>query len=403
MSLKVGRKGRLYLCEEAGTNGANGGAYGGIQDASNGSNTLSAAANAVRHVDYKFNYDPYGRVNSSEKKTSPGQVVTFDRRAVASLETLSGLIRPSGTLNTVPEATEIFKAGFGSISNVTLSTTISDASPSATEFDLASVTGLVAGTSFISIVVSGRKYARLVTNIAGSTVTVAPALPSAPADGAVVKAGISYKLTTDLSISLAALYCLSSYRREHRGIGIDKLSFTLDANAEPMFNASGPAQKELSDAAAVADPSTFTVVGSQNPPSGIVGDVLIADTSYLTKKIVFELTNGLRARNEEYGSDTDSGHASEVYRDGRRSVSVTLDAWAETAATLQAFAKAGTVKGLFVQTGRTEGNIIALYAPRVDWKMPDTDSPDTAVNWSFKGTGLESADEANDELYLALL
>jgi hypothetical protein len=107
-------------------------------------------------------------------------------------------------------------------------------------------------------------------------------------------------------------------------------------------------------------------------------------------------------RNEEFGSNSDTGQASELFRDGRRSVAVSLDAFVETAASLHDFAVAGTKKSLFVQNGRTEGNIVAVYCPIVYWKVPDTDSPDTATNWSFKGTALESADGANDEYLLAI-
>ena len=54
------------------------------------------------------------------------------------------------------------------------------------------------------------------------------------------------------------------------------------------------------------------------------------------------------------------------------------------------------------QTGRTEGNIVGVYAPVVEWKVPGTDDPDEEVNWSFEGTALESADGQNDELSLGL-
>jgi hypothetical protein len=403
MSLNIGRKGRLYVVKEAGAGGGNGAGYGQKQDASNGANTLSAAANAVRHTDFKFSFNPFNRANSTEKKTSPGQAVVFDRRATANLDSIGGLIRPSGVLNTLPEADKIFEAAFGSKSNVTLSTTINDAAATTTSATLTSVVGLVIGTSALLFVVAGKKYVRFVTNVVGSVVTWAPALPAAPANVSAVKSGIVYKLTTDLAISLAALHVLPGFRRECRGIGIDKFTVTLDNNAEPMFSASGPAQTELNDANAVADPGTFTVVGSQNPPSGIVGDVLIGGTSYLSKKASVDLSNGLRVRNEEFGANAETGLASEVFRDGRRSVGVSLDAFVETAATVHDFAIAGTQKSFFAQNGRTEGNIVALYCPIVNWNVPDTDAPDSASNWSFKGTALESSDGANDEFYLALM
>lgn len=402
MGLKIGRKGRLYLVEEAGASGGNEAGYGQLQDGSDGSNTLSAAARACRHIDFKFSYDPFGRVNSTEKKTSPGQVVQFDRRPVANLDTLVGLLRPSGVIGTDPECAPILKAAFGASHKAALTTTLNDPAATTTQAILTSVVGLEVGDPIL-LIVDGKKYARFVTTVGGPGATVwTPALPAAPANGSAVKSGIKYKLTTDLAVSLAMLHCLTSFRRECRGIGIDKLSIMLDANSEPQFSASGPAQKELTDAAAVADPVTFTTVGG-NPPSGIVGETYIAGVSYLIKKAQIDLTNALAVRNEEYGSNADTGEASEVYRDGRRSVAISLDAFAETPATLHDFAIAGTRKSFFNQTGRTEGNIVAVYLPIVDWKVPDTDAPEGPSNWSFKGTALESADEANDEAFLAFL
>jgi hypothetical protein len=58
MGLKIGRKGRLYVVKEAGTLGGNGAGYGQMQDGSSTSNTLSSAAKALRHIDFKFTDDP---------------------------------------------------------------------------------------------------------------------------------------------------------------------------------------------------------------------------------------------------------------------------------------------------------------------------------------------------------
>ena len=402
MSLNVGRRGRLYVVQEAGSLGGNGAGYGQVQDGASASNTLSAAARALRHVDFRFAYDPFDRVNSDEKKTSPGQVATFDRRAKATLNSLVALLRPSGTLNTTPECDPVLLAAFGAKTNVTLSTTIASGAAIG-GCTLTSGAGLAVG-DVLQIVVSAKLYARFITAVDTGTgvVTWAPNLPSAPAGGAVVKAGITYKLTTDLAISLAMLHCLPGFRRECRGIGLDKFSLAMDANLDPRFTVSGPAQKQLNDATAVADPATFTTVGG-NPPSGIIGECYIANVLYLMKKASVEITNSLSVRNEEVGANTDSGEASEVYRSGRRSVDVALDAFVETAATLHDFAVAGTTKSFFKQNGRTNGNIVAVYCPKVYWRPPETDSPEGPSNWSFKGTALESADSMNDEAILGIV
>ena len=124
MALSIGRKGRVYVVQEAGSLGGNGAGYDQVQDGTSASNILSAAANAVRHEDFKFTFDPFDRVNSTEKKTSPGHVYNFDRRTKANLSSLVALLRPSGVLNTIPESDKVLKAAFGATTSPALSTTI---------------------------------------------------------------------------------------------------------------------------------------------------------------------------------------------------------------------------------------------------------------------------------------
>jgi hypothetical protein len=384
MSLNIGRRGKIYGKLE-------GGGYATLQ--------ALLATNALRHIDFQASYDPFGRVNSAEKKDSPGTVVQFDRRVQAALGNLTGLIRPSGTLNTLPEASFVFEAAFGSKTNVTLATTIASGA-AVGGATLTSAVGLSVNDPLV-LIVAGLKYVRFITAVdTGTGVTTwAPNLPGVPAGGSTVKAAIAYKLTTSLATSIMLLHALPGFRRELRGIGIDKLQMMFDANEEARFVASGPAQQQLSDAAAIdVSGLAFTTVGG-NPPSGLVGDLYIGNTAYLFKKLGVDLTNGVVARNSEYGNN---GLASEVYRDGRRTVGLTLDAFVETAATLYDLTKAGTYASLMKQTGRTEGNIVALYCPKVNWSVPDTGNGDNAVDWSFKGTALETADGSNDETILAI-
>lgn len=384
MALQIGRKGRLYTKLETG-------GYATTQ--------TIAGSNALRHIDVKFDFNPFNRVNSPEKKQSPGQVTIFDRRMTAGLGSLSGLLRPSGTLNTLPECSPVLEAAFGSKTNVTLDTTIASGAAigGAT---LTAATGLAVGDGLLLIDgTTGLLHVRRITavNTGTGVTTWAPNLPNAPAGGSQVRAGISYKITTDLALSLVFLHCLPNFRREMRGVAIDKLGVAFDANEEPRFTASGPGQRQYSDAAAVADPTTFTTVGG-NPPSGLIGDLYIGNTAYLFKKFSMDMTNGMALRNQEYNGNA----ATEVYRRDRQQITCKLDAFAETAATLYDLAKAGTTAGVFKQTGRTVGNIVALALPKVNWDVPDTSDGDAEVDWSFSGLALESADSANDQAYLYL-
>lgn len=381
MALQISRKGKVFVKAES----------------SYGTAVVLGATDAVRHLSTKFDYDPTNRVSSPEKKQSPGVVSRFDRRITAGLGSLEALLRPSGTLNTIPEADDVIKAAFGAATNVTLSTTIAAGGAGTTTADrLTSVSGLAVGDGILFSHQNGKKYVRVILTIASTDITWAPALPSALDDGQAAKGCITYKLTTDLAISLAIAHYLPNFSRELRGVGIDQLDIDFDGTEEARFTASGPAQKQV--AAAQSEPVAFTTVGG-NPPTGMVGELYIADTAYLHKKLSVSIKNGLKLRNEEAGND---GLATEVFRAARREITLSLEAFAETEATLYDFAEAGTNKSVFRQNGRTEGNIVALYAPTVEWKVPDTSDGDNEADWSFSGLAMESADSQNDELKLIL-
>jgi len=261
---------------------------------------------------------------------------------------------------------------------------------------LASAAGLVVGDG-LSILVAGKRYLRkIVTLPGGGVVTWAPNLPSAPADGAAVDGIITYKLTTSLSISLVIAHYLFSnnFSRELRGVGIDQLQLAFDGTEEARLIASGPAQRQITPAQAI--PASFTTVGG-NPPTGMVGELRIGNAVYLHKMLEINIANAVIVRNEEAGND---GLATEVFRNGRREITLSLEAFAETEATLYDLAEAGTNVSVFRQNGWTSGNIVAAYLPLVEFKVPETSDEDEATNWAFTATALESVDGANDELTL---
>lgn len=379
MSLSIGRKGKLFLKKEA--------AFG-VEE------TL-AATNFLRHIETNFTFDPYQRTISPERKQSPGPTSLFDRRQVAALASLTGLLRPSGVLNTVGECDPILECGFGAKTNVTLSTTIASggAVGGAT---LTSAAGLAKGDALI-LVVGAVKYVRFITTVnTGTGVTTwAPNLPGVPAGASAVKAATTYKFSTDLALSLTMAHYLPGFKRELLGAAVDSLKLDFDGTEEARFTASGPASKQLTGTAQ-AEPGSATAVGG-NPPTGMVGELYIGNTIYLHRKLMIDIKNGLKMRNSEAGTNA----ATEVYRGDRRETEITLEAFNETEATLYDLTEAGTQTGIFRQNGRTEGNIVAVYAPLVDWKVPDTSNEEDATIWSFKGRAVESADGANDELILA--
>jgi hypothetical protein len=231
-----------------------------------------------------------------------------------------------------------------------------------------------------------------------------PELPAAPADGAAVKAGLSYALSIANTKALWLAHYhkktdgTAGFKRLQKGVGADRLSMVFDANEEPQFTLSGPAQRILTGASVPAQPGAFTTVGG-NPPSGHTGELWIGNAVYDFLRMQLDLTNALVLRNDEYGTS----RASASYRRGKIDVAIGLDARVEDESIIYDPAEAGTNLGVLLQTGYTEGNIIVAAVPAVEFKVPDTDDPDEEVNWPFRGMGLESALDLNDPLFLAFL
>lgn len=376
--------------------------FGGLET-SFGTPPSIAATHAIRVINAKMDGDPYNRVFSAEKKNGPGRFTEFDRRETASFS-MEALLRPSGTLNTLPECTGFLEAAFGAKNNITLSTTVNVTS-AVGGATLSSVTGLVAKTTGVQITCpDGKLRLRRVTSISGSDVTWSPNLPSgqAPADGAAIKGVNCYYLTAANAKSI----WLASYAFQAdftaglsellKGGMVDRLSMSFDYQDEPRFSVSGPAKTRT---AAASHPGAFTQVGT-NPPSAITSECLVGANAMKYMKLGIEITNGLQVRNDEINASA----ATEGYRMGDRDISVGFDVLHENAdkTYLYDLALAGTRSSLFKQTGFTNGKIIAVYAPNVSWKGPSVDNGDGPVSLPMKGMALESVEDSNDELVLML-
>lgn len=382
-----GKRAQLYIAEES----------------SFGTPPTLLVTHAIRHLSASMDFNPYNRVYSAEKKLGPGRFALFDRRATAG-GSVEGLLRPSGTINTLAECSPILKAAFGSVVNTALATTVASGGTT-TGCTLTSGTGATVGASVLITCPDGKKRARFLASVAGAVVTWAPALPSGqqPANGAAVKLGTVYKLTSALAISL----CMARYLVEAdftaghteilKGWVIDRLSLMFPAIEEPHFSASGPAQTKT-DAPTI--PAGFTQVGT-NPPTAATAEVLIGTTAMNLLQLGFELTNGMHMRNDEIGFSAPT----QAYRMGDRDISLSLDQCIEAdfKAALYDLAMAGTLTTVFKQVGFTEGKIIAIYAPSVEFVPPTADVGDAEARFPFRGRVLEPTEDANGELLLGLL
>lgn len=390
-TVQIGRIGQAYVKEEA--------TYGTVPSLT--------AAEAFRHKALTFpGSDVKNKRSIIEKKASPFTMTQqrTDQRTTAGFN-LNAILRPSGTINTLPEISPFLKAALGSVVNTALSTTVGAASGAVGGATLASAAGMAVGNALLITCPDGKKRVRRITavNTGTGVTTWSPNLPAgqAPADGAAVKAGTAYKLTSALALSLSIAHYLKNtdasagLSRVVSGAVVEKLALNFDANDDPMLTISGPA-KLLDATNAPAQPGGFTMVGSQ-PPSGITGEFLFGNTAAKIMKLGIDLSTGIKLRSESYGYSS----AEEAYRAGRAEIGCTIDMRTESQ-TLYDLAVAGTNTGIFLQTGFTEGNIIAIHMPAVEFAVPDTDDPDDEVNFPFKGMALESSDGALDAFYLML-
>jgi len=403
MALSIGRQGQLYT----------------IAEVTFGTVPALAVTNAIRHMDFKATVDKSNKRTIVEKKQSSiADVASRTNQRIEASYTLQALLRPSGTLNTLPECAPILLAGFGSVTNVSQTATVmnsgdtpAEAEPTTTVFAVTDVGSWVVGDAIL-IPVSGVNYVRWITTItagAGSApikqLTVAPALPAAPANDAEIKGCVTYKITSALAQSLAFAHYLkktdgstAGLKRAISGAIVESLSLAFDANSDPMLTASGGAKDVVDGTDAPSQPAGFTMVGGQ-PPSGLSGDLYINDTALKFLKLGVDVKNALMLRNESYGYAS----AEEVFRSGRQEISLSIEMrYDNDAATLYDATMAESNVAVMQQTGRTAGNIIAIYAPQVEFKVPNLDDPDDMVNAPYAGMALESADGQNDALYIAL-
>ena len=376
---QIGRTGRRYCAQEA--------TYGVAP-------TL-VATDALRHLSVKMS-EPTARVNSPERHVHPSQVYRFTRRRGASYS-VSGILYPSGTLNTLPDMAGILEATFGSQRNVTLSTTVAASpSPTTTVFTVASVTGLAVGDPVLINATTGGRQVRWITAINTLALTVAPALSAAPVTGDTVKGCVGYTPTTALLAtgSLDLAWYRTSISYEMKGCAPDSLKIMVDANDEVRFELSGPAATRTRPAQ--SDPATFTVAGSA-PPSGLTGYLRVNAGAEEFLKASFELKNGIELDNVAFGTSA----AQAMYRAKKREVAINLETMVSDDVTILDLAANSTDHTHVVQCGLTEGSIVAWYCPLLELEMgEDPDNDETNVR-SHKGVAKGSG-SGNNELYLAL-
>ena len=382
---QVGRLGKVYVKKEI--------TYGVAP--------TFAATDALRHLAVKTSAS-LNRSDSLERRGTPGLRDRFSRHIQAGFQ-LDGYLQPSGTIQTIPEAHALLESGFGVEVVGTGSSTVASG-PSTTGATVASATGFAAG-QMISITELGGAtpgvYNRLLTQVSGSALTWAPALPTAVAVSDTIKSMVTYKFANELPYAFTLAHYLPNLSVEVHGNVMQKFSFMFDANDELKFSASGPGKDRIRNAQTV--PGSFTTVGT--PVTGILGAFLFNGVAYQIMKATFEVDNAEELQNDVYGTASALG----FYRGGRRKVTFSIDARVTDDVTVITQAEAASDNTLLITCGNLEGKMATLYAPRAEFDVPDSPDGDGALTWSFKGVCKEtlagaggSLTAGNDELFFGI-
>jgi hypothetical protein len=351
-----------------------------------------AATDAIRHLNVNLNYNPRNRVRAATRLVHPSQVYRRTRRATGTFN-LRGEFFPSGTLGTLPDHDEVLEHSFGAKTNVVLSTTIASA-PTVNGATLTSGVGLAINGAVL-ITQGGVKYVRFLTAVAGAVVSWAPPLPAAPIAGDAVKSCITYQPATAIAKSLNIGHYLTSLSYQGYGAVCDQLKIQFDANNEVMWEVSGPMQRRARPAV-TAQPGAFTTAGI-TPPSGLTGGFTIDGTAEDYLKAEFVISNGMALDNFAGGTSQARG----FYRKGVRQVDVNLNTMVSDDTTLITAAEGTTDTPVLVQSGDTEGSIVAVYCPLVEFGVPDDPDGDEELEWSYKGDA-KSPVAGNGEIFLAI-
>lgn len=384
------RTGVVYVGEES--------AYGTVP-------TL-ASTDAVRHTSQKLTMSHSPRP-SPERHGTPDQRTLFFGRKAADGD-LKALMYPSGTLNTLPELKTLLKNSFAAPTNITLSTTVASGAAT-TGAVVASATGLAVGQPVQITMLGGSNpgvYVRWLTSVAGTTLVWAPALPFTCAASDLVKGCAGWAFETALAKSLTVAHypqapSASTPARELNGWVLNKMSIMFDANLEPVIQFSGPGQKfagTLGSYTPQAKPAAFTTVGAEaSIPSGLVGYFQHGAILYQIEKMQVDIDLSMDQQNTAFGTS----YATGMFRRGKRSVTVKIDAKVADDLTLWTPALAMSSNACMLQIGATSGYIWGVYMPALVFtEIPDIGDDDETNNFSFAGEAL--ATSGNDNLFLAM-
>jgi len=340
------------------------------------------------------------REPSPEKRGTPDQAQSLPRRQTSAFNLSEIMWEPSGTLGTISNVGKFIKAGFGGNHVLSLVTTVAAGTPTTTSCDLTDATGVAVGDLVVFTFASDshREVTRIKT-VVGTAITF-DALSAAPAVADAVVIGITYKLASNITESLAIYkyYNAGGFKQAVYGAVVDQLEASFDGTKEVMLAIQGPAGDygDSSGGATVqAKPGSHTTVGA--PASGLVGGFWVDNAAFLVTAVKLTMNNQLVLRNKELGTSKASGIGG---RNNLRQVNVEVTFYLEDT-TLLGLANTVVSGVLRCLVGDTNGSMVAMVAPNVEFEIPDV--PGDIGLKEITVPGVCYAESGNDQVFLAEL
>ncbi len=356
--------------------------------------TLSAT-DGIRHLQLAVT-GKKNREASPEKRGTPDRAQSLPRRESANFNLSEAMWEPSGTLGTISYLGKLIKAAMGSNHVLSLSTTVASGG-SVTGATLTSAAGVQVGDlAVVTLATPARREITRITSVAGVVVTW-DTLSAAPATSAPVVVGITYNLANTIADSFAIYkyYNAGNFKEAVFGAVMDQMGINFDGTKEVQLTFQGPAARYGSGAGGAtvqAKPGAFTTVGS--PIGGMVGNFYVDGVAFLVSMAKVSLNNNLALRNKELGTAFASGIGG---RNNLRDIKVDITCYLEDTNLL---GKAHNVtKGeLRCIVGDTNGSMVGMVAPSVEFEIPDVGNEIGLKEITI--SGIAYAISGNDQLYL---
>lgn len=377
-------------------------AWAKLESAYNDSTVVSglAATDAFLHRQLRCGPGRWNRVPNPGRRSTPDVASMLDRRMSTEWNLSTGW-EPSGTLGTASDLQDILTALFGTKvaagSGTGVTTTVSASpTPTTTGFTVASATGLAVGDIIVVTMPLGHREATRIKTIVSSALTV-DALSAAPASGAAVVAGVTYKLATQSTVQSLGLAKKDTTNSTYEGVGgavVNEGQCVFDGNEEAQWTFSGPAARYY--VSGLTLPGSQTLAGA--PLGGIsAGNVYLDGTAFTVLRAALRVTNNWGLRLGELGQ----AYATGAFRAGKRSVGLDLTYFFDSTP-LRDLAMAKTASTVRALIGNTNGRMLAIVAPQVEWEIEDVPAGDSGPK-NASASGVCVAPSGNDEVFVAEL